>query len=160
MKTPKWLINFGEFVNWVSSYIPVNGLARACFFPVSRAVSQLTGFRPLSVTFMKTGLMEFSVPTFQASAIIAFIARSQGIKSARSSLLQSIVLMTPLPPPTIKPVGPFIFSIQPGAGSLYEAVTTKNKKKRTNKLHSKIQLSERSIFESDKNKISSRSKKI
>lgn len=62
-----------------------------------------------------------------AATIIPFIAVSTGMIVDELSGLQYMVLMTPRAPPIIRPVGPFMLSIQPGSGSFHAAVTIRRK---------------------------------
>lgn len=66
-----------------------------------------------------------SVATLQARMMIVLMAISHGIKSALNSARQCKERITPLPPPTMIPVGPLRFSTHPGIGSLQFPVTGK-----------------------------------
>lgn len=63
------------------------------------------------------------VAVAQATAMVKLIAKSTGMISPIISPLPFMVLMTPLPTPTIAAVGPFMLSIQPGTGSFSAAKT-------------------------------------
>ena len=67
------------------------------------------------------------VPIHQAIVIIPLIATSTGITWARYSLLPYIERMTPFPPPTNSPIGPFRLSTQPGTGSFHVGTTATTK---------------------------------
>lgn len=65
----------------------------------------------------------FICPKVYAMVMSPFIAKSTGITSALYSPLHSIDLITPLPPATMIPTGPFKLSTHPSTGSLLAGVT-------------------------------------
>lgn len=65
------------------------------------------------------------LPIFHAIEINPLIAISTGMTSERYSPLHNMVLITPLAPPTIIPIGPFKLSTHPGTGSSHAGETVK-----------------------------------
>lgn len=65
----------------------------------------------------------FVVPTFHVVTMMPLMAKSTGMIWAKSSALQCMLRITPLPPPTSSPMGPFRLSTHPATGSFTDGVT-------------------------------------
>lgn len=63
---------------------------------------------------------------FQAATIIPLTAQSAGTKFAYDLLSMYTDLMTPFPPPTNSPMGPWRLLHQPGKGSSNVGITAKD----------------------------------
>lgn len=65
----------------------------------------------------------FVVPTFHVVTMMPLMAKSTGMIWAKSSALQCMLRITPLPPPTSSPMGPLRLSTHPATGSFTDGVT-------------------------------------